>query len=139
MNKLWKKLIAVACCTTLITGLSACGAKDSPAADTGSQASVDVGKESQEGGSEASLLTEPGTYPVVTEPVTLKVMIMSKPYIEDYNTNDFTKYIEELTGIDLEIEAVSYEDSQEKINLAMSGGDYLWVTRINVKRTGIKW
>ena len=51
-------------------------------------------------------------------------MIMSKPYIEDYNTNDFTKYMEDLTGINLEIEAVSYEDSQEKINLAMAGGDY---------------
>ena len=124
MNKLWKKLMAAVCCTTLVIGLSACGAKDSPAADKGSQAAEDAGKESMAENTGDSLLTEPGTYPIVTEPVTLKIMIMSKPYIEDYNTNDFTKYMEDLTGINLEIEAVSYEDSQEKINLAMAGGDY---------------
>lgn len=128
MNKFWKKMVAVACCATLLAGLSACGTKDSGTADTGKATAGDTGKESaaaDNAAEEASgLLTEPGTYPIVTEPVTLKIMIMSKPYIEDYNTNDFTKYIEDLTGIDLEIEAVSYEDSQEKINLAMSGGDY---------------
>lgn len=132
MNRMWKKLVAAACCAAMITGLSACGAKDSAPADTGKAAVENTGKESEEaqsvieeaGGEASGLLTEPGTYPIVNEPVTLKIMIMSKPYIEDYNTNDFTKYIEELTGIDLEIEAVSYEDSQEKINLAMAGGDY---------------
>lgn len=46
MNKLWKKLMAAVCCTTLVIGLSACGAKDSPAADKGSQAAEDAGKES---------------------------------------------------------------------------------------------
>ena len=128
MNKFWKKMVAAACCATLLAGLSACGTKDSGTADTGKATAGDTGKESasaDNAAEEASgLLTEPGTYPIVTEPVTLKIMILSKPYIEDYNTNDFTKYIEDLTGIDLEIEAVSYEDSQEKINLAMSGGDY---------------
>lgn len=76
MNKLWKKLMAAVCCTTLVIGLSACGAKDSPAADKGSQAAEDAGKESMAENTGDSLLTEPGTYPIVTEPVTLKIMIM---------------------------------------------------------------
>lgn len=110
MKKKGKTILAVALSVSMAWSLAACKKQDA--------ASGGAAADSQD------ILTEAGTYPIVTEPITLKMMIMSKPWIEDYNTNDFTKYLEELTGIDLVIEAVDWETSNEKINLAMSGGDY---------------
>lgn len=111
MKKAYKKILAVTMSVSMVLGLSACGNKSS--SDKGADAADTT-----------SILNEAGTYPIVKKPITLKMMIMSKPWIKDYNTNDFTKYLEDLTGINLEIEAVDWETSDEKINLAMSGGDY---------------
>ena len=110
MKKIWKKTAAVILSASMVLGLGACGSKTAEPAD-----SATVSKD---------ILNEVGTYPIVKEPITLTMMIMSKSWIKDYNTNDFTKYLEDLTGINLEIEAVDWETSNEKINLAMSGGDY---------------
>lgn len=119
LMRLWKRCMATVCAMAMIAGVSACGTeKQQDNTESKEQAGTSTAEDGR------MLLNEPGTYPIVNEPVTLKVMIMSKPYIEDYNTNDFTKWIEELTGINLEIEAVTYEDSQEKMTLAMSGGEY---------------
>ena len=95
LMRLWKRCMATVCAMAMIAGVSACGTeKQQDNTESKEQAGTSTAEDGR------MLLNEPGTYPIVNEPVTLKVMIMSKPYIEDYNTNDFTKWIEELTGID---------------------------------------
>lgn len=126
MKKVWKSFFVTVLSAGMVLGLAACGVNKSV---------PKKGTDSKE------ILTEAGTYPIVTEEITLKMMIMSKPWIENYNTNDFTKYLEELTGINLEIEAVDWETSNEKINLAMSGGDYpdiIMLLNPDVVKYGVK-
>lgn len=67
--------------------------------------------------------TEVGTYPIVNEPITLTVFSPQPANIIDFNTNEFTEYLEELTGIDLEFETAPNDAAQEKVNLLMTGGD----------------
>ena len=77
MKKIWKKTAAVILSASMVLGLRACGSKTAEPAD-----SATVSKD---------ILNEVGTYPIVKEPITLTMMIMSKSWIKDYNTNDFTK------------------------------------------------
>lgn len=44
----------------------------------------------------------PGTFPIVNEPVTLTVGIASNASVTDWETNEQTDHIEEITGVDLE-------------------------------------
>ena len=69
------------------------------------------------------LYTEVGTYPIVNEPITMSVFASQAVNIIDFNTNAFTKYMEELTGIDLEFETAPQDAAKEKVNLIMTGGD----------------
>lgn len=75
-------------------------------------------------GTLAAQLNEPGTYPISNETIKLTILMQSKPYIEDYNTNDFTKYLEDLMGLDLEFSVTEWETAKERVNLLMTGGDY---------------
>ena len=66
-----------------------------------------------------SILTEPGTYPIVTEPVTLTA------YVQGRADHEFFKYLEEKTGVHLDI-VTSVEDPTESVqkrNVIMNG-DY---------------
>lgn len=121
LMKYLKKVAVSILCISMVFASTACGSGEEGAKIQNAETQ---GKTSDSAGGDAGILNEAGVYPIVKEPITLKMMIMAKPYIEDYNTNDFTKYIEDLTGINLEIEAVDYENFNEKINLAISGGDY---------------
>lgn len=44
----------------------------------------------------------PGILPIVVEPVTLTIGLVPATTVTDYNDNDFTEYLEEKTGIDIE-------------------------------------
>ena len=46
------------------------------------------------------------------------------PNVEDFATNDFTKFMEEKTGIKINFETGSRDDWETKLNLAFSTGDY---------------
>ncbi|MGI6635585.1 MAG: extracellular solute-binding protein [Christensenellales bacterium] len=72
-------------------------------------------------------LSEPGSYPVVDEPVTLK--FLCRYYSEgsgqlDYATNDVTKFMEELTNVQIQWEFLPAEDAATKLNLKLVSGDY---------------
>jgi putative aldouronate transport system substrate-binding protein len=67
---------------------------------------------------------KPGSLPLSTEKVTLKVMITSDPQVENFATNEFTKYLEEQTNVHIEWEVVPRDNAQEKLNLVLAGGDY---------------
>jgi len=75
-------------------------------------------------GSDTQLTTEAGTYPIVNEEYTLKVLVRGNPLVENYETNEFTKWYEEKTGIHVEWEVVPEQSGQEKLNLALASGDY---------------
>ena len=71
-------------------------------------------------------LTEAGTYPIGPEgeELTLTCFSMSLPQVENLETNDFTKYLEDLTGVHIEWITAGANDWQEKLNMILASGDY---------------
>lgn len=77
-------------------------------------------------GAQAAELAQPGTFPVVSEPVTINVMV----YLEtggnyDWNTNYTTEYMEATTGVRVNWITAPIENFLEKLNLAMASGDQI--------------
>lgn len=62
----------------------------------------------------ASELTEVGTYPISEEPLEFTMFRTNMPNVEDFQTNDFTKYMEDLTNIKFTFEAAARDDRAEK-------------------------
>lgn len=74
----------------------------------------------------ASELTEVGTYPIYDgdEPLSFTMFRLSMPNVEDFATNDFTKYMEDLTNIHFDFETGTRDDRTEKINMEFNTGTY---------------
>lgn len=68
--------------------------------------------------------TPTGTFPIVKTPITVDIMVAQPPCVEDYNTNEFTKYMEELTGIKVNYIMVPEQAATEKLALTLASGDY---------------
>lgn len=68
---------------------------------------------------EKAELNEVGTYPIVKEPLEMTMFRLSMPNVIDYATNDFTKYLEELTGISWKFEVTNNDSAEEAVNLTM--------------------
>lgn len=104
--------------------LSACSSGDGggvqePAAPA-SEAAVSQPAAETEGG----LYTEPGTFPIVNSPVELKIFAPLPAYIIDFETNQFTQFLEELTGVNLTFEVAPVGDAlKEKSQLILASGD----------------
>lgn len=72
---------------------------------------------------EMSNLTPPGTFPIVKEPMELTVLVKGESRIEDFQTNAFTKYYEELTNVKVKFEVAPEGSFQETLNLRLASGD----------------
>ncbi len=72
-------------------------------------------------------ISEPGTLPLVTEPVQLTMMIQKHAMVTDYTDNYLTKLIKEVTGVELVIETLpnSGSEAKQKISLMIAGGQKL--------------
>ncbi|GAB2567319.1 extracellular solute-binding protein [Gracilibacillus alcaliphilus] len=70
------------------------------------------------------VVTEPGTFPIVEEEVELNVVIPSNSLVRDFETNEFTKWYEEKTGVKVNWEVLPEEGAQEQLNLMLASGDY---------------
>jgi len=96
-------------------GGNVAGAQDaSPAASTGVETDPTASEPQQ-------------TFPLVSEPTTLRVLIPSNPNVEDFATNEFTAWFEELTGVTVEWEVVPSSTPAERdaaLNLRLASGDY---------------
>ncbi|MDD4038949.1 MAG: extracellular solute-binding protein, partial [Sphaerochaeta sp.] len=68
--------------------------------------------------------TPVGTFPIVKTPITVDIMVAQPPCVEDYNTNRFTKYMEELTGIKVNYIMIPEQAATEKLALVLASGDY---------------
>ena len=69
-------------------------------------------------------LTPSGTYPIVTEKIELSVFTPADGAVIDFETNEFTRWLEDKTNIHINFE-VSPEDAvKEKITLLLASGDY---------------
>ena len=87
-------------------------------------------------------LTEAGTYPIVKDgTLDMTVFTMSMPNVEDFATNDFTKFLEEKTGIHVEFVTGGRDDWEEKLNMLLQGDDYPDVilgVSPNIAKYGVK-
>lgn len=107
-----KKSIAILVCVMLITSSFITGCGNKKDGDTSSSKA------------DKKIYTEVGTYPVVKEKITLKVLAPSYPHIKDIATNQHTKWLEEKTGIHLEWQMVPADSLKEKLNVLLATGDY---------------
>lgn len=91
--------------------------------------------------SEEDILNEVGTYPIVKKPIEMRIFCISMPNVEDYATNDFTKYMEEKTGIKMIFETGGRDDWEQKLNLAFGTDDYpdlIMFVQPNQAKYGVK-
>ena len=54
----------------------------------------------------------------------LTFMTVEAVYIEDYYTNEFTKHMEDKTGVQITWETIPEQAEEEKLNLVLASGDY---------------
>lgn len=70
------------------------------------------------------ILTPPGELPIVTEPITITLLLEQTQRVASFDDdNAFTRWVEEQTGINLEIEVAPLSDPQAKLNVTLAGGD----------------
>ncbi|OON93421.1 MAG: hypothetical protein ATN31_06225 [Candidatus Epulonipiscioides saccharophilum] len=78
--------------------------------------------------SNSDIYTEVGTYPIVKEgeSTSFSVFAPLRPSVTTYdaNTNPFTAYMEDLTGVTLDFTEVTSSDSKQKFNVMMTSGEY---------------
>jgi ABC-type glycerol-3-phosphate transport system substrate-binding protein len=69
-------------------------------------------------------VTPAGELPIVNEPTTIRIMMVQTTGVEDYNSgNKYTEWLEEQTGINVEIEVVPNADAQTKLNVTLASGE----------------
>jgi putative aldouronate transport system substrate-binding protein len=72
---------------------------------------------------QGGIATPAGEFPIVTEPTVLRILLSNGEQVADFNENSFTQWLEEKTGLDLQIEVVNSTDAQTKLNLVLASGD----------------
>jgi putative aldouronate transport system substrate-binding protein len=69
------------------------------------------------------MVSGPGEFPIVEEPITLNILMLGHAIVEDFNTNTFTDWYSERTGINLNFDIAPPNESQEVLNLTIASGD----------------
>ena len=125
-----KKVFAVILTASMLAScLSGCGNSSGGSEVSGSvESSTETGGSTaagETGGSESSHFNETG-YPIVKEPLTLKVMLSIRDVDSLMEPNDMPiiKELEERTGIHIEWEVIKGSDWDTKLNLMFASGDY---------------
>ena len=121
MKKGLKKFLSLGLATVLATSmLAGCGTK----ADSGKSGETKSASQAAGSGSGVAL-NDAGTYPIVKDgKLELSVFTLSMPNVQDFATNDFTKFLEEKTGIHINFVTAGRDDYEEKLNLLLQSGDY---------------
>ncbi|WP_063795568.1 ABC transporter substrate-binding protein [Paenibacillus sp. Soil750] len=111
--KLWGPAISLILSATVV--LSGC----SKTSDTSSEATK---QPDSTAAAQNEVVNPPGVLPITKEKTTLKVLSRTNPAVENFATNEFTKWLEEKTNIHLEWEVAS--DPKQKLNISLASGDY---------------
>lgn len=70
-------------------------------------------------------LNEAGTYPIVKDgTLDMTMFRLSMPNVENFETNDLTKFMEEKTGIHFEFITGGRDDWEDKLNMLLQSDDY---------------
>lgn len=119
-----KKTIALLLAAAMAISIAATGCNQ---AETESKTPAQSGQTGSASESE-SIVTEPGTFPIVEEPYELDVFFTrdAPPANWDVETNWFTKEYEEMTGVHVNWEMVIGDTAQraQKVNLKLTSGQY---------------
>jgi len=118
-----KKYIALCLCLILIGSLAAC----TPAVETtegtnATTAGTTVATTTET--TKASLLNNYGTFPIVSEDVTMSMTLMVNASDKAPNDMWFFQYYKELTGVNWEITGILASDWGEKKPIIMATGEY---------------
>ena len=132
--KTMKRLFALLLCLVMVFSLAACAAKDSTAEQAPAETAAESAAESKTEAPAESKSEAPAEQPQETsaERPTLTIGVMQLPNTVDYETNDFTLYLEDSLNINLDFVYFSSEISEATTQLALmiSGGerlpDILW-------------
>lgn len=63
------------------------------------------------------------TFPIVKNKTKLKFLVIQDPMIIDFKTNEFVKWYEEKTNIEIEWDVLPSDSATEKVNLILNSGD----------------
>jgi len=148
-RSMMKKFIALTLCLVMAAGLlGGCGGDsgDSTKGDaSGSQESTTQSESSEDNAGDevsSSHLNPAGTYPIIKDgTMEMSVYTLSMPNVTDLETNDFTRYLEELTGVKLTFYTGGSNDWEEKLNLLLQTNDYPDVilgVSPNIERYGVE-
>lgn len=138
-SNVWKRFVSAGLIGVMAAGLLA-GCGDGGDAQTGGGGDTQAAGGSSGGG--GVTLTDPGTYPIVEGgELELSMFTMSMPNVEDFATNDFTKFMEEKTGITMSFYTGGRDEWEEKLNMILQGDDYpdiIFGVSPNIAKYGVK-
>lgn len=69
------------------------------------------------------MVSGPGEFPIVEEPITLNILMLGHAIVEDFNTNTFTEWYSERTGIHINFDIAPPNEGTEVLNLTIASGD----------------
>ena len=132
-----KKLIALFLCLVMVLGLVACSAKEEtkveePTPEVAETKEPEATPEEVVPEKPEEVAPELGTLPLVSEETTITIGLPQQATTEDYETNEYTKWLEEQTGLNLDFVYFSSDSSEmvTQLNLMIAGGetlpDILW-------------
>lgn len=136
MRKTFKKFAALGMAAAMVTGaLTGCGSNET-AATTAAPAATEAAK------TDAAAPADTTAAPAADEePAKLTIFTMTMPNVEDFETNDFTKYLEETLNLDLEFVTGTRDDWSDKLNMIMNSDDIpdiIFGVSPDIARLGVK-
>lgn len=112
----------------VLTALTACSKKQ------------DNDKGVDKASSATDIVAEAGKYPLVKNPITLKVFTSQIPQVQNYETNEFTKHMEKKTNVKVEWTLTPKADVNNKVNLLLASNSDLpdvFLSVINLGQLGM--
>ena len=119
-------MILVLLASTACSGGS--GSDGTTAADNAADSSTESATDSGDSGfvSDSAILPTPAGQLPVVEPgteITLNLGVVATPLIADYDTNYYTQFVKEHTGVNIEFTLIPMDTATEKVSLALSTND----------------
>ncbi len=117
-----KRVLALALALIMMVGLAACGGNNNteskPSESKGTSAETKESKKQDE-----TKATEGKTEPA--EPITVTIGIPASSRVVDYETNAYTRWLEETTGYSIDFVPFDSKEYMTQLNTMMAGGEKL--------------